>query len=158
MNEELNMNILGIRVTPKKIYFSIFDNKNMEFKNIENIVVPQALIIPEQLKYIRNNILDLLREYDIEKAGIRVTESNAKSLSIERLYIEGVIQETFASSKIESYKTLMLAGMASKLQTSAKELKKFIEKQDNQTEIQMNVTDYVKEEIESMLVAMAVAQ
>lgn len=158
MNEELNMNILGIRVTPKKVYFSIYDNKNAEFKNIENIVVPQALIIPEQLKYIRNNILDLLREYDIEKAGIRVTESNAKSLSIERLYIEGVIQETFASSKIESYKTLMLAGMASKLQTSAKELKKFIEKQDNQTEIQMNVTDCVKEEIESMLVAMAVAQ
>lgn len=158
MNEELNMNILGIRVTPKKIYFSIFDKHNNEFKNIEVIVVPQSLAMPEKLKYIRNNIFDLLREYHIQQAGIKITEANAQKMNIERLYIEGVIQETFASSEIESYKTLMLAGMASKLQTSAKELKKFIEKQDNQTEIQMNVTDYVKEEIESMLVAMAVAQ
>lgn len=158
MNEELNMNILGIRVTPKKIYFSIFDKHNNEFKNIEVIVVPQSLAMPEKLKYIRNNIFDLLREYHIQQAGIKITEANAQKMNIERLYIEGVIQETFASSEIDSYKTLMLAGMASKLQTSAKELKKFIEKQDNQTEIQMNVTDYVKEEIESMLVAMAVAQ
>lgn len=158
MNEELNMNILGIRVTPKKIYFSIFDKHNNEFKNIEVIVVPQSLAMPEKLKYIRNNIFDLLREYHIQQAGIKITEANAQKMNIERLYIEGVIQETFASSEIESYKTLMLAGMASKLQTSAKELKKFIEKQDNQTEIQMNVTDYVKEEIESMIVAMAVAQ
>lgn len=158
MNEELNMNILGIRVTPKKIYFSIFDKHNNEFKNIEVIVVPQSLIMPEKLKYIRNNIFDLLREYNVQRAGIKITEGNAKKMNIDRLYIEGVIQETFASSKIESYKTLMLAGMASKLQTSAKELKKFIEKQDNQTEIQMNVADYVKEEIESMLVAVAVAQ
>nr|DAU48999.1 MAG TPA: Protein of unknown function (DUF3010) [Caudoviricetes sp.] len=152
------MNILGIRVTPKKIYFSIFDKHNNEFKTIEVIVVPQSLIMPEKLKYIRNNIFDLLREYNVQRAGIKITEGNAQAMNIDRLYIEGVIQETFASSKIESYKTLMLAGIASKLQTSAKELKKFIEKQDNQTEIQMNVTDCVKEEIESMLVAMAVAQ
>lgn len=158
MNEELNMNILGIRVTPKKIYFSIFDKHNNEFKTIEVIVVPQSLIMPEKLKYIRNNIFDLLREYNVQRAGIKITEGNAQAMNIDRLYIEGVIQETFASSKIESYKTLMLAGIASKLQTSAKELKKFIEKQDNQTEIQMNVADYVKEEIESMLVAVAVAQ
>ena len=158
MNEELNMNILGIRVTPKKIYFSIFDKHNNEFKTIEIIVVPQSLIMPEKLKYIRNNIFDLLREYNVQRAGIKITEGNAQAMNIDRLYIEGVIQETFASSKIESYKTLMLAGIASKLQTSAKELKKFIEKQDNQTEIQMNVADYVKEEIESMLVAVAVAQ
>lgn len=158
MNEELNMNILGIRVTPKKIYFSIFDKHNNEFKTIEVIVVPQSLIMPEKLKYIRNNIFDLLREYNVQRAGIKITEGNAQTTNIERLYIEGVIQETFASSKIESYKTLMLAGIASKLQTNGKELKKFIEKQDNQTGIQMNVDDYVKEEIESMLVAVAVAQ
>ena len=158
MNEELSMNILGIRVTPKKIYFSIFDNKNMEFKNIENIVVPQALIVPEKLKYIRNNILDLLREYNIEKAGIRVTESNAKSLSIERLYIEGVIQETFASSQITEYKILRLSGIASRLGSDAGEVKKFIDKKPNSTGIEMDVSELNKEEIESMLVAMAVAK
>ena len=66
------MNILGIRVSPKTIYFSIFDSNEYSFKNVEKISVPQALIIPEQLKYIRNNILDLLREYKVEKAGKKI--------------------------------------------------------------------------------------
>ncbi|MFC1023966.1 hypothetical protein ACFGZH_05405 [Pasteurella multocida] len=152
------MNILGIRVSPKNIYFSIFNSNEQEFKNIEKIIVPQALIIPEQLKYIRNTILDLLREYHIEKAGIKITEGNAQSISIERLYIEGVIQETFASSQIVSYKTLMLSGIASRLKTNSKELKKYIENKPNNTGIEMNISEFNKEEIEAMLVAVAVAQ
>ncbi|WP_281773734.1 MULTISPECIES: hypothetical protein [Pasteurellaceae] len=152
------MNILGIRVSPKTIYFSIFDSNEYSFKNVEKISVPQALIIPEQLKYIRNNILDLLREYKVEKAGIKITEGNAQSISIERLYLEGVIQETFASSQIKSYKTLMLSGIASRLNTNARELKKYIENKPNNTGIDMSVSDFNKEEIEAMLVAVAVAQ
>lgn len=152
------MNILGIRVSPKAIYFSIFDSNEKEFKNIEKIIVPQALIIPEKLKYIRNNILDLLREYHIEKAGIKITEGNAQSISIERLYLEGVIQETFASSQVVSYKTLMLSGIASRLNTNAKELKKYIEDKPNNVGIEMDISEFNKEEIEAMLVAVAVAQ
>lgn len=152
------MNILGIRVSPKTIYFSIFDSNKKEFENIEQIIVPQALIIPEQLKYIRNNILDLLREYHIEKAGIKITEANAQSISIERLYLEGVIQETFASSQIYKYETLMLSGIASRLDTNAKELKKYIEKKPNNTGIEMEVSEFKKEEIEAILVAIAVGE
>ena len=152
------MNILGIRVSPKTIYFSIFDSNEYSFKNVVKISVPQALIIPEQLKYIRNNILDLLREYKVEKAGIKITEGNAQSISIERLYLEGVIQETFASSQIKSYKTLMLSGIASRLNTNARELKKYIENKPSNTGIDMSVSDFNKEEIEAMLVAVAVAQ
>lgn len=152
------MNILGIRVSPKKIFFSVFNSIENQFKNVETIHIPQALIMPEQLKYVRNTILDLLREYHIQKAGIKITEGNAKSLSIERLYIEGVIQETFASSPVESYKTMMLSGMASCFNTKTKELKKYIEKEENKTGIEMDVSDFSKEEIEAMLIAVAVAQ
>lgn len=152
------MNILGIRVSPKTIYFSIFDSNKQEFKNIEKIIVPQALIVPEQLKYIRNNILDLLREYHIEKAGIKITEGNAQSISIERLYLEGVIQETFASSQIENYKTLMLSGIASRLKTNTSEIKKYIDNKPHNSGLEMDVSGFDKEEIESMLVAVAVAQ
>ena len=152
------MNILGIRVSPKTIYFSIFDSNEYSIKNVEKISAPQPLIIPEQVKYIRNNILDLLREYKVEKAGIKITEGNAQSISIERLYLEGVIQETFASSQIKSYKTLMLSGIASRLNTNARELKKYIENKPNNTGIDMSVSDFNKEEIEAMLVAVAVAQ
>lgn len=152
------MNILGIRVTPKSIYFSVFNTDNHRFENVEQIIVPKALIIPERLKYIRNNIIDLLREYKIQKAGIKITEGNAKTLSIDRLYIEGVIQETFASSHIIDYKTLMLSGMASKLKTSSKELNKYLKKEENNTGIEMDIADFSKEEAEAMLVAVAVAQ
>lgn len=71
------MNILGIRVSPKKIFFSVFNSIENQFKNVETIHIPQALIMPEQLKYVRNTILDLLREYHVQKAGIKITEGNA---------------------------------------------------------------------------------
>lgn len=52
----------------------------------------------------------------------------------------------------------MLSGIASRLNTNAKELKKYIENKPNNTGIDMSVSDFNKEEIEAMLVAVAVAQ
>jgi hypothetical protein len=43
------------------------------------------------------------REYEVEQAGVRVTESQADSPSVERSQIEGVIQEAFASSNLKAY-------------------------------------------------------
>lgn len=151
------MNVLGVRVSPKIIYFSVFNSIEEEIINIEKIIVPQMLIIPEKLKYIRNNILDLLREYNIQKAGIRICESNSQNIDIERLYLEGVIQETFASSQVEGYKTLRLSGIASYFDTNATELKKYIEKKHNDTGIEIDVSNFSKEQIEAILVAIAAA-
>ncbi|PNK60658.1 hypothetical protein [Psychrobacter sp. FDAARGOS_221] len=147
------MNTLGIRVKPKEVIFSVYDSKSNSFINIESLKVPCAITIPEQLKYVRSNILDILREYSISRAGIRVAEGNAQSKSIQRFYLEGVIQETFASSSVSDYRTLVLSSMASKLSTNAQELKKFINKEKNDTEIEINVADFNKEQIESILVA-----
>lgn len=151
------MNTLGIRVKPKEVVFSIYDSDKRNFINIESLKVPCALSTPEQLKYIRNSILDILREYSISKAGIRVTEGNAHVKNIQRLYLEGVIQETFASSSIIEYKTFVLSSMASKLGTSSKELKKFISKEENGANLDINIEEFKKEEIESILVAVVVA-
>ena len=147
------MNTLGIRVKPNEVVFSVYDSESKNFINVEKIIVPCALTIPEQLKYIRSNILDILREYSISKAGIRVTEGNAHAKNIQRLYFEGVIQETFASSSITEYKTLVLSSMASKLGTNSKELKKFINKEENEANLSINIGEFKKEEIESILVA-----
>jgi hypothetical protein len=55
------MNILGIRVEPKKTTFSVIsiENENYKIINIELIKIPAALDFPEKLKYIRNCVLDI---------------------------------------------------------------------------------------------------
>jgi hypothetical protein len=97
------MKTIGIRAAPKVVTFAIFDAAERRIINIEELKIPAAFSAPDGLKYIRSNLLDILREFKVVKAGIRVTESNAQSFSIERIQIEGVIQEAFASSDLEAY-------------------------------------------------------
>lgn len=122
------LNLLGIRVEPKQTTFVVVESLNKKFKilNVELIKVPLALDFPEKLKYIRTCVLDILREYDIKRAGIRITEGNSQNLDINRLHIEGVIQEAFASSNIESYFTGRKNSIASKLDIPIKDLTEII--------------------------------
>ena len=97
------MNTLGIRTKPHEATIAVFDCERDRIVNVEAIKIPKALSTPEGLKYLRNTILDVVREYKILKAGIRVTESNAQRLNIQRIESEGVIQEAFSSSDLKSY-------------------------------------------------------
>jgi len=118
------MNILGIRVEPKKTTFVVIKCENDEFTIINNelIKVPAALDFPEKLKYIRNCVLDILREYSINTAGIRVAEGNSQNLDVTRLHIEGVIQEAFSSSDVDKYFTGRKSSIASRLSMKTKDL------------------------------------
>ncbi|MCE2027338.1 hypothetical protein [Sessilibacter corallicola] len=118
------MNILGIRVEPKKTTFVVIECEGDRFTIINNevIKVPAALDFPEKLKYIRNCVLDILREYGISIAGIRVAEANSQNLDVTRLHIEGVIQEAFSSSDVESYFTGRKVSIASRLKMKTEEL------------------------------------
>ena len=71
------MKAIGIRVAPGEVTFAVYDTDSRTVVNLEEIVVPKALTTPESLKYVRSNLLDILREYEIEKAGIRTTEWSA---------------------------------------------------------------------------------
>ena len=64
------MNTIGIRVKPGEVTFAVFDTERNELSNIEAIKIPKALPTPDALKYVRNNILDVLREYDVSQAGL----------------------------------------------------------------------------------------
>lgn len=97
------MQTIGIRVEPSTITFVIYDSEAENLVNAEILKVPKALTIPESLKYVRVSIIDILREYQIDRAGIRVTESTAQSTSISRIQIEAIIIEAFASSSLEKY-------------------------------------------------------
>lgn len=118
------MKILGIRVEPKKTTFVVinYENEKYEIINNECIKVPAALDFPEKLKYIRNCVLDILREYSVSIAGIRVAESNSRNLDVTRLHIEGVIQEAFSSSNVEKYFTGRKVSIASRLNVKTKKL------------------------------------
>ena len=71
------MRTIGLRATPKAVTFVIFDTDSNEILNVEEIRIPSAFLIPDALKFVRNNLLDVLREYDVQLAGIRVTEPTA---------------------------------------------------------------------------------
>ncbi|NRD71576.1 hypothetical protein HQR03_13655 [Psychrobacter okhotskensis] len=116
---------IGIRVTPSIIYFTVVSLKGegIEFEAIDKIVNPKALETPEKLKYIRNTLSDIIHEFKVTNACIRISETSAKSLSIDRIYIEGVIQELFASSTIEQYFIGQISNISSRLKIKREDFK-----------------------------------
>ena len=109
------MKTIGIRATPNAVTFAIFDTEQGAIINVEEIKIPAAFPTPAGLKYLRSNLLDVLREYAVECAGVRVTEPSAISKSIERIQIEGVIQEAFASSDLHSYYVGQISSISKRL-------------------------------------------
>jgi hypothetical protein len=106
---------IGVRASPTEVVYCVFDSDQDEVVNIGKISIPKSLGVPEQLKHIRLNLLDVLREYEISEAGIRILEPTAQSISIERVQIEGVIQEAFASSNVKSYYVGQISSIASRV-------------------------------------------
>ncbi|MVZ62142.1 hypothetical protein [Sphingobacterium humi] len=118
---------IGIRVTPTSVYFSIISAKGKEIEIIALDIVkcPKSMEIPEQLKFVRNTLGDIINEFKVKNACIRVTESNARKISIHRIYIEGVIQELFASSTIEKYFIGQISNISTKLGIKRNEFKPY---------------------------------
>lgn len=121
------MNTMGIRVSPSFVTFAIYDANADAVVNVEEIIIPVAFDESESLKYIRSNILDVMREYAVLRAGIRATEPSAQSPSISRIEMEGVIKEAFASSNLESFYIGHISSIASRLNLSRDKLKPIIE-------------------------------
>src|SRR5690242_11977212 len=96
------MRTIGIRAAPTAVTFAVVETDTSTVVNVEKIKIPSAFETPAALKYVRSNLLDVLREYRVERAGIRVTEAVADA-NTERIQLEGVIQEAFASSELTGY-------------------------------------------------------
>ena len=121
------MRAIGIRAAPSAVTFVVYDDAAKAVLNIEDIKVPVAFSTPDALKYLRSNLLDILREYTIERAGIRVTEPNAQQPSIERIQIEGVIQEAFASSNLKGYYVGQISSISARLSIERSNFKPYID-------------------------------
>jgi hypothetical protein len=146
------MRTLGIRAKPNAITIAIYDTEEECIINIEDIKIPNALPTPEALKYVRNNVLDVLREYDIQKAALRIVESTSRTLVIRRLEIEGVIQEAFASSMLASYFCGQIASISAKLGMERSDFKRYVDGELNYDGVE-NWNELTKEQREAALTA-----
>ncbi|KAF1717098.1 hypothetical protein CSC74_09610 [Pseudoxanthomonas yeongjuensis] len=120
------MNTMGIRVKPGEVTFAVYDTEAAAVVNVEIIKIPKALPTPDALKYVRNNILDVIREFSIARAGLRVTESSAQSKNVERIEIEGVIQEAFASSCLQGYYIGQISNISRRVGFARDQFKRFV--------------------------------
>lgn len=111
------MIVSGIRCTPQKVFYSIIEIKDDNSFSLVNqeLIIPKSFDIPNKLKYVRKTILDIFKEYQIKRAGIRTTENNAQSPDLFRIMLEAIIQELIASSNVEVYFTGGKGSIASKL-------------------------------------------
>ena len=147
------MNNLGIRVKPSEFAFAVFDSDANELVNVESVKIPKALDAPEALKYVRNTILDILREYEIDAAGIRITEGNSQHIDIRRIEIEGVIQEAFASSTLKSYYVGQISSIAARVGIARSDFKRYVDGEID-CELVENWDQFGSSEREAVLAAM----
>lgn len=147
------MRILGVRVSPKMSSFVVYCTESKKLHCTDVIKVPATLDMPEKLKYIRNNILDILRLYEVDIAAIRVAEANSQNLNINRLYIEAVIQEAFSSSEVEKYYTIRKAGIKSALNLNEDKYKLILDSKESIYSI--DNTSFSPEANEALLAALA---
>lgn len=147
------MHTIGIRVAPRAVTFVIYDAGNKAIVSVDCIKVPQALEVPEALKFVRNTILDVIREYQVEKAGIRITEGNAQNPSFERIQMEGVIQEAFASSSVSAYYCGQISSISARLGFPRADFKKYV-KEGMKFEAVENWEDHGADEKEAILTAL----
>ncbi len=122
---------IGLRASPSQVAFAIVERGANAVINIDWIISPKAFEMPEALKYVRGHILDVLREYDVKRAGVRITEPNSQRMSIERIQLEGVILETFASSSLDQFFFGQISTIAGRLGIPRANIKPMIERDDH---------------------------
>jgi hypothetical protein len=118
---------IGLRAAPRSVTFVVYDTEENRLINVDEIRAPAAFEVPDGLKFLRNNLLDVLREYKIEQAGIRLTEPIAKSPSLDRIQVEAVMQEAFASSALRKYFAGPIASISARLGIESSQFKPLVE-------------------------------
>ncbi|MBD3582742.1 hypothetical protein [Flavobacterium selenitireducens] len=119
---------IGIRATPSQVFYSVVTetDNNIEIKLTDKVILPKSMETPEQLKFLRSTLLDIINENNATLGCIRIAEASARSISVPRIYLEGVIQELIASSSIERYYVGQISNISAKLNINRNEFKPFV--------------------------------
>ena len=145
-----------MRTTPKEIFYTIIKSEGKKTTVITSskLNIPLSMELPEKLSFVRKTFIDIIAEYKATSAGIRVSESNAQKLSIERISYEAVLQELLTSSTIETYFVGQISTISSKIGFKRDQFKKFISGELSFDAIE-EWEKYKENQKESILVAVA---
>jgi len=102
------MRAIGIRAQKALVTYCVVEETENEIiiESVASLIVPQALELPDRLSYVRNSFISIIKEFKVKNAGIRISEiymPKKMDSFIERIYLEGVIQELFTSCSVEKY-------------------------------------------------------
>lgn len=147
---------IGLRANPNEITYCVIKEEENEFeiRLLDRIINPRSLEVPEQLKFLRSTLSDIINENDVEYACIRITESNAQRINIPRIYMEGVVQELIASSTIKKYYVGQISSISAYLGINRAEFKPYVNGENSFLEIE-RWSDFSKEERESLMAAIS---
>jgi len=151
------MNIsIGIRANPNQVCYSVIseDEDTINVLLVDKIVIPKSLDTPEQLKFVRSTLRDIINEHGVSFACIRITESNARKVNIGRIYLEGVIQELIASSVVKKYYVGQISSISAKLGIDRTEFKPFVNGENEFMNMKI-WADIILEERESIMAAIS---
>ncbi|MCC6243020.1 MAG: hypothetical protein IT353_09280 [Gemmatimonadaceae bacterium] len=101
------MRSIGFRAAPTQVTYAIVEGDGSTFTIITlgNLPVPAALLPPNQLHFLRTVLLDVMRAFQIVRAGLRLPEMTPGGADSFRTNAEGVLQELLASSQVQWYFT-----------------------------------------------------
>ena len=105
-------------MSPSKVTFAIVQgtpSQGFTLLNASAVFIPPALETPRKLQFIRTTLLDVMDEYAVTRAGLRLAEGTAQQRNPFRLNLEGVVQELLASSNVERFVSGPIATIASLL-------------------------------------------
>jgi hypothetical protein len=151
------MRAIGFRASPDEVIFNIIDCVEDQSNVIANdkIKIPVSLSFPEKLNYLRKTVRDILFEFNIERAGIRVTESTAQTPNITRISFEAILQELICGSTVEKYFVGQIAHITGKLGIDRKDFKKIAESKEINTCKDIDLSKFNGKQREAILVALA---
>ncbi len=154
------MKALGLRAHPHHVCFVILASPAAEgsvpvVQLMSTLRLPVALHTPERLAYLRTALMDLIREFGVTYAGIRTTEPVSRNLSIERVHVEGVIQELLGAGAVPHYVAGALAPLGHLLGITVRTAKQLV---DGELPLAVGPTENTrmsKEHREAVLAALA---
>lgn len=146
---------LGLRAHPRYIRFAVVDAGDPPaLRTVSSLVLPVALHAPEQLAFARTALLDVIREFGVDCAGIRSTEPFAGSGHIPRVHLEGVIQELLGAGAVPRYFVGPVATIGRLLNLKATDVRRLSDGELEWPAIP-GWSDYHKEEREAVIAAVA---
>jgi hypothetical protein len=149
---------LGLRVAPTQVTFAVASQEGDTrlVRTVDVVKVPRALQLPDQLRFVRTTVLDVIEEFGVTRAGLKLVENTARGRHEFRFNLEGVMQELLASSPIECFFTGRIDRLTALLgETSRPRVKRYINGEEPYTHIATWEEYSTPVERESVLAALA---